>query len=145
MRTAYRVLAHLVAIAVVVQAATLAFGIFGIWNDVDAGLVIDDSYEFNAGLVAHGVVGLMVIPLLALLLLISSFFAKVRRGITWALIIVGTVLLQIVLAFAGFGVPAIGALHGVNALVIFALAIVAGRNARTPAASSADVDDVARV
>jgi hypothetical protein len=144
MRSAYRYLAHIVALGVVVQAASLAFGIFGVWNDVDAGFVIDESYEGNAGLVTHGVVGLMVMPILALLLLIASFFAKVRRGITWALIIFGAVVLQIVLAFVGFGIPAVGALHGINALVIFALAIVAGRSARAPAATPTDVD-VARV
>ena len=43
-----------------------------------------------------------------------------------ALIILATVVLQIVLALVGFGIPAVGALHGVNALVIYALAIVAG-------------------
>jgi hypothetical protein len=144
MRSAYRYLAHIVALGVVVQAASLAFGIFGVWNDVDAGLVIDESYEGNAGLVTHGVVGMMVMPILALLLLIASFFAKVRRGITWALVIFCAVVLQIVLAIVGFGVPAVGALHGINALVILGLAIVAGRSARAPAATPTDVD-VARV
>jgi hypothetical protein len=144
MRSTYRILAHLIAIGVVLQAAFLAFGIFGLWNDVDAGLVVDDNYEFNAGLVLHGVVGMMVMPLVALLLLIVSFFAKVPRGITWALIIFGAVVLQILLAFAGFGIPAVGALHGINAIVILALAIVAGRHARSTTATAADVD-VARV
>jgi hypothetical protein len=80
-----------------------------------------------------------------MLLLIVSFFAKVRRGITWALILLGTVLLQIVLALVGFGIPAIGALHGINAIVILALAVVAGRSARVSAVTSADVVDVAPV
>ena len=145
MRSAYRILAHLVAIGVVVQAATLAFGIFGLWNDVDAGLVVDDNYEWNAGMMLHGTIGMLVMPLLSLLLLIVSFFAKVPRGITLALIIFGTVILQIVLALAGFGIPAIGALHGVNAIVILALAIVASRRARATTATAADVADVARV
>lgn len=145
MRSAYRILAHLVAIGVVVQAATLAFGIFGLWNDVDAGLVVDDSYEWNVGMMLHGSIGMLVMPLLSLLLLIVSFFAKVPRGITLALIIFGTVILQIVLALVGFGIPAIGALHGVNAIVILALAIVASRRARATTAPTADVTDVARV
>jgi hypothetical protein len=145
MRSAYRILAHLVAIGVVVQAATLAFGIFGLWNDVDAGLVVDDNYEWNTGMMLHGAIGMLVMPFLSLLLLIVSFFAKVPRGITLALIIFGTVILQIMLALVGFGIPAIGALHGVNAIVILALAIVASRRARATTATPADVTDVARV
>jgi hypothetical protein len=116
-----------------------------VWNDVDAGLVIDDSYEWNAGMMIHGSIGMLVMPLVALLLLITSFFAKVRSGITWALILLGTVVLQIVLALVGFGIPAVGALHGINAIVILALAVVAGRSARSATVTSADVADVARV
>lgn len=145
MRSAYRILAHVVAIGVVLQAATLAFGIFGLWNDVDGGLVVDSSYEWNTGMMLHGAIGMLAMPLVALLLLITSFFAKVPRGTIWALIILGVVVLQIVLALVGFGIPAVGALHGINAIVILALAIVAGRRARLTTVTAPDVADVARV
>lgn len=145
MRSAYRILAHVVAIGVVLQAATLAFGIFGLWNDVDGGLVVDSSYEWNTGMMLHGAIGMLAMPLVALLLLITSFFAKVPRGTIWALIILGVVVLQIVLALVGFGIPAVGALHGINAIVILALAIVAGRRAGLTTVTAPDVADVARV
>jgi hypothetical protein len=74
----------------------------------------------------------MIIPLLALVLLIVSFFAKVPGGIRWALYVVGLVALQITLAFVSFGAPVVGLLHGLNA---FALAAVASMAARRAAAA----------
>ncbi|MFG1621424.1 hypothetical protein [Kribbella sp. NPDC049227] len=138
MRSVYRVLAGLVAIGVVLQAMFIALGWFTAIKDMDDGLVIDKNYEGNTGHVLHGQFGMMVIPILALLLLIVSFFAKIQGGIRWALYVVGLVALQIVLAFLSFGVaPVIGTLHGLNAFALAAVAGIAARRAagtREPAA-----------
>ena len=91
--------------------------------------MFDKNTDFNFGQVTHGLVGMMVIPLLAIVLLIVSFFARIAGGVKWAAIIFGLVALQIALAFGGFGVPAIGALHGLNALALLAVAGFAGRRA----------------
>ncbi len=85
MRSVYRVLAGLVAIGVVLQAMFIALGWFIALKDVDDGLVIDKNYDGNVGHVLHGQFGILVIPILALLLLIVSFFAHVPGGIKWAL------------------------------------------------------------
>jgi hypothetical protein len=124
----YRVLAGLIAVGVLVQAASVAFGWFDALSAVDAGTVIDGNYEGNAGHVIHGVVGMMVMPLLALILLVVSFFAgKVVPGaVKWAAIVFGVTLLQVALAFAAFSAPVIGALHGINALALLAVAGRAG-------------------
>jgi heme A synthase len=66
---------------------------------------------------------MMIIPIVALLLLISSFFAKVPRGALWALGVLMLVVLQITLGLAGHSVPFMGALHGVNALLLFSTAL----------------------
>ncbi len=134
MKSVYRVLAGLIAIGVVVQAMSIALAWFTAINDMNDGLVMDENSEGNFGHATHGILGMMVIPILALLLLIISFFAKVEGGIKWALYVVGLVALQIALAFVSFGAPAVGALHGLNA---FALAGVASMAARKAAASSA--------
>jgi hypothetical protein len=143
MRSVYRWLALLVAVGVVVQVMAIALGWFTALKDVDGGLVIDKNYEGNFGHEVHGIVGTMVIPVLALLLLIVSFFAHVAGGTKWALIVVGLVVLQIALAFASFAAPAIGALHGINALALLAVAGIAGRRAvvqtETPTAASATI------
>lgn len=136
MRSTYRVLALLIALGVVVQAMSVALGWFMVLKEVDDGAVFDKNTEFNVGQVTHGMVGMMVIPLLAIVLLIVSFFARIAGGVKWAAMIFGLVALQIALAFGGFGVPAIGALHGLNALALLAVAGIAGRraaDARPPA------------
>jgi heme A synthase len=124
-RQTYRVLAGLIALGVVVQAAAIAFGWFAAISDVDNGLVIDKNYEGNAGHALHGIVGFYVMPVLGLVFLIVSFVAAkaVPRGRTWAAIVFVAILVQVTLAFLAFGLPAIGALHGLNALVVFGTAV----------------------
>jgi hypothetical protein len=138
MRSTYRVLAGLVALGVVAQASFIAGAWFGVIKDIDDGAILDENYEGNLGHVLHGIFGQGVIPLLALLLLIVAFFAKVPGGVKWALIVFGVVVLQFVLALISFGVPAVGALHGVNAIVLFTVAVMAARRAAAPAPASAE-------
>jgi hypothetical protein len=128
----YRVLAGLIALGVLVQAASVAFGWFDAISAIDSGAVIDGDYEGNAGHAIHGIVGMMVIPLLALILLIASFVTAkaVPGGRKWAGIVFGLTILQVALAFAAFSAPVIGALHGINALVLFGAAARAGTLAR---------------
>lgn len=113
----------------VAQAAVIAYAWFTVINDLDGGAVIDESYEGNVGHAAHAVIGMYVIPLLALALLVVSFFARLDGGVKWALRVVGLVVLQFLLAMFAFGLPAVGALHGLNALVIFVVSYQAARRA----------------
>lgn len=128
-RQTYRVLANLIAIGVVAQAAFVALGWFITLKDLDDGKVIDKDYDYNIGQALHSIFGLMVIPLIALVLFIVAFFAKIDGGVKWAGFVLLAVILQVALAFISFGVPAIGALHGINAFVVAGLAGVAGRRA----------------
>ncbi len=125
MKQTYRVLAGLVALGVLVQAAAIAFGWFGALHEVDNGLVIDKNYDGNVGHAVHGIDGQIVIPVIGLALLIVSFFAfrSVPKARQWAGIVFGLIVLQVVLAFLGFIVPVFGALHGINALVILGAAV----------------------
>ncbi|NUU16191.1 hypothetical protein HP550_02870 [Cellulomonas humilata] len=127
MKTAYRVLAYLVATGVFVQAGAIAYAWFATLNDLDGGAVIDSDWEGNLGHAMHGIVGTMVIPLLVIALLIVSFFAKFPGAVRYALIILGLLVLQIVLAFVAFGAPVVGALHGANALAILGVSITAAQ------------------
>ena len=136
MRSTYRVLAMLIALGVAVQAMGIALGFFIVLRDVNHGAGFDENTGENIGLILHGVVGEMVIPLIALLFLIVSFFAGIDGGVKWAAIVVGLVALQVLLAFAASGAPAVGALHGLNALVLIAVAGIAGRRAVNQAAPS---------
>lgn len=134
MRTAYRVLAYLVAVGVAVQAASIAVGTFGLLNDIDSGAVAAKSYEENAGFAVHGAAGQIVIPLLAIALLVVSFFAKtIPGGITWAGYVLITTIVQVVLGIVSRAVTSLGVVHGLIAMVLFAVAGLAARRAQQPA------------
>lgn len=127
MRGAYRVIAHLIMVGVLLQAAFVAGGWFGTINEIDGGTVVNEDYEGNLGHALHGIVGMMVMPLLGLALLIVSFFAKLPGGVKWAGFTFLAIVVQVVLAFVAFGVPVVGALHGLNAFVVLGCAFYAGR------------------
>lgn len=143
MLKAYRNLAYAIAALVVVQAGALAWAFFGLTNWItDEGGVVNKQLlecenceqQFTAewGFAIHMFFnGLLLIPLLALILLVVSFFAKVPRGVAYAATLVGLIALQVIVLpmlsreyGAGFG-----ALHGINALVLMGVAIMAGRRA----------------
>jgi heme A synthase len=144
MRKAYRILAYLIAAEVVVQAMAMVFAIAGLDKWIANGGVFDkavmesDQAPFPevVGIIVHGINGSIVIPVLALLLLICSFFAKLPRAVRWAGLVFLIVVVQVSLGYAGPDIPALGALHGLNALALFTTALYTARRARaaTPSA-----------
>lgn len=122
MRTAYKVVAHIIAAAVVVQAALIAWGTFDVINMLTAGDVPEGPPI--AGIM-HGMIGMYAAPVLVLALLVISLLA--HAGLKWALWLVLAVVVQIALAFAAFGAPMVGLLHGINAFAIIVLAEVGAR------------------
>jgi heme A synthase len=117
----YRVLAGMIAVGVLVQAAAVALAWFQVISDLETGAVFDENAEFNLGHLVHLYGGLYAIPALGLILLIVSFLAAktVPGARKWGGIVFGLILLQVALAIFAFALaPAIGALHGVNALFL---------------------------
>ncbi|HEX2144337.1 MAG TPA: hypothetical protein VHG10_07510 [Glycomyces sp.] len=145
MRVAYRVLAYIIAIEVAIQAAVMVFAIAGLGIWVQEGGVFDKAvmeseeppFPEVVGFMIHGINGMMIIPAIALLLLIASFFAKVRRGIVFALVIAALVVIQIYLGLFGHEAAVFGMLHGINALALFTVALWAGLRAKKPAGEPA--------
>jgi hypothetical protein len=138
MRTAYRVIAYLLAAEVLVQGMAIAYAIAGLghWIDEDGGvankaLFDEDNPDFPGagGFMIHWVNGTMIIPILVLLLLIVSLFAKVASGTQRAAIILGMVVVQVVLGLVSHSVPGLIALHVLNAFGIFLMAGLAGYRA----------------
>jgi hypothetical protein len=140
MRTVYRVLAWIVAVEVLIQAAAISYAIFGFGKWIQEGGVLDKSvmesqvtaFPEEVGFMVHGLNGMMVVPALAVLLVIVSFFAKVPRGVALAGGVVGLVALQVLLGMFGHGIPGLGLLHGANALALFVVAVIAARRATLP-------------
>lgn len=128
MKAAYRGFAFAVAIGVVLQAAWIALGTFALGKYVDDGHTVDKDWDGNAGLILHGIFAIVVL-VCALVLFGLSFGARVPEGTKWAGYVLIAVVVQWVLAFISFGVPAVGILHGANAFVIVALAGITGRKA----------------
>lgn len=153
MRSTYRFLALAIAVLVVVQAGAIAWAFFGVSNEIDQnGLVInkaclesDDGcgggFTAEWGFAIHMFFnGFVLIPLTTLALLVVSFFAKVPGGVRLAGILFLLVVLQVIVlpmlsreVGAGFG-----ALHGVNALVLMGIAIMAGQRASAVAPATTE-------
>jgi Family of unknown function (DUF6220) len=138
MRNAYRILAYLLAVEVLVQAMAIAYAIAGLgkWVEDDGGVlnkqVLDsDNPDFKGvgGFALHGINGTMIIPILIILLLVVSFFAKVPGGVRSAAILFGLVVLQVFLGIFSHSIPFVIVLHVLNAFAILGLAIMAGRSA----------------
>jgi polyferredoxin len=133
MRGVYRFLAGLIALEVIVQAAVMAFGVAGLilWvdegNTFDKALLESDDADFGGleGIIIHAINGMMVIPLLALIFFIVSFFAKVPKGVLWAGLVLLFTVLQVVLGLLGHSYAIAGGIHGANALLLFGLAVMA--------------------
>jgi hypothetical protein len=150
MKTAYKVLAYLVAAEVAVQAMVMVWAIAGLGKWVDGGgvfdkAVIEGSIETGAipfpevfGILIHGINGSFVVPGIALLLLIVSFFTKVRGAIKWAVIVLVLVVAQGQIGFLGHEFPLAGGLHGLNALALFGVALYAGRRLRATAPAAVE-------
>jgi hypothetical protein len=148
MRTAYKVLAYLVAAEVAIQAMVMVWAVAGLGVWVEGGGVLDKSVIEGSqgggatpfpevfGFLVHGINGTFIVPGIALALLIVSFFTKVRGAIKWAVIVFTLVVAQGQIGFLGHEFALAGALHGLNALALFAVALYAGRRIRTASPKS---------
>jgi hypothetical protein len=134
MRTTYRVLAWILAAEVVIQAAAIAYALFGLSAWIEGGNTLDQAsiesdvqFDGVVGFMVHGINGQIVVPVIALVLLVISFFAKLPRGVAYAGALFGMVVVQVLLGMFAHGLPALGALHGALALGILVAALLAAR------------------
>ncbi len=134
MRIVYRVLAYLICLIVALQAAAIALSFFGLISWISEGGTLDlafmesenSTFTGIGGIIFHAQVGIMVVPIVGLLLLISSFFTKSRSAILWAGIVLGCIVVQVLLGMFAHGMYMVGALHGLFAFALFTVAAVAG-------------------
>ena len=119
LRSIYRYWAWLLFAAIVIQVGLAGYGAFYAANKLDGeGATIDEDVFFD-GFGIHAGVGYLVV-LLGLVFLILAFAGRVRgRQLQLTGLLFGLLIVQVLLAWFGFEVPAIGFFHPVNALVIF--------------------------
>jgi hypothetical protein len=140
MRRIYSIIAWIIAGGVVVQAASIAFGLGGMSHFIQEGGVVDKAliesrqatFTGVLGFPIHGIVGGMIIPLAALALLIIAFFVKARGARLWAATVLALVALQITLGYSIADMPYLGLIHGANALAVLLAAVHAALRIRRP-------------
>jgi hypothetical protein len=135
MRITYRIFSFAICALVALQAATHAWGSAGLDVYIAEGGVVDGSaiegpppFPEVVGFMIHGMNGMFVIPTLALLLFVFSFFVKAPRAVAFAGGVLALVVLQVTLGLFGHSIPLLGFLHGINALLLFTTALLAGLN-----------------
>jgi heme A synthase len=117
-RTIYRFWVSILTAAVVVQIFFAGYGAFDAAHKLDdeGSTINEDSLSDSFAL--HTGFGYFIF-LGTLVLLLLSFGARGRRRILSSLGVVLLVMLQIVLAWTGYGVPYVaGGLHPINAFII---------------------------
>jgi heme A synthase len=133
----YRVLAYAVAAAVAIQAGAIGYGVWAQLNWIENGNALDNA-AFESGapgtaaLIFHSFFGGAVL-LVAIALLVISFFAKIERGVRWAVIVLVTTFVQIALGVLSHFTAVIGALHGAVAMALFGVAMMAAMRVRRAA------------
>jgi hypothetical protein len=150
MKKVYRTLAYVVAAEVVAQAMLMVWAIAGLTRWVNNGGVFDKAimedrqmpYPELIGIPLHALNGGIVIPAIALVLLICSFFAQVPGGSKWAGLVLVLAIVQGQLGYLGPELPAAGALHGLNALMLFLAALHTARRSRVGASDAVIGADV---
>src|SRR3954468_22151135 len=145
MRKAYQVLAFIIALEVVIQAAAIAYGLAGLGHWVEDGNTLtkakldnDNALHFQGigGFAVHGVNGMMIIPLITLAFLVVSFFTKLSGASKRAGLITLLVAVQITLGLSSDAVVVLAPLHAINGFIIFSLAVMTGVMMRRTAPTS---------
>jgi hypothetical protein len=117
MRTAFRIIATLTSLSVIVQVGFAGYGAFNAIDEADKASVTKKTIE--NGFDPHGVLGTVVIALM-LVLLIVALLARYKIRIAAVLLVLG--LVQWGLAAGGTSAAWVGFFHGINALAIAGIA-----------------------
>ena len=120
MRTFYRWWSWFIVAAIVLQIGLAGYGAFYVADKVSDGTVNEDGFEDGFGL--HMGIGYLVVLLMLIGLIIAAVAGVRGRQLGRAGALFGLGILQILLAWFGSEVPAIGFFHPINAVVLFALA-----------------------
>lgn len=87
------------------------------------------DFQGSSGFAIHGIIGGMVVPVVAIALLVVAFLAKVDGGVKLAGGVLALVVIQLAAGYAGEDAPWLGLIHGLFPFAIFSAAILAARAA----------------
>jgi hypothetical protein len=132
MKSAYKYLALVIALDVLLQAASIAYAVSGLASYVDdghqvvEGTLADAHFTGGGGYALHATNGMVVIPLLAIALLVVALLSRIPGAARQAGILLVMIVVQVGLGGVAGAVPILGALHGVLALAVFGFATMIG-------------------
>jgi hypothetical protein len=127
LRAVYRYWISLVALAVVVQIGLAGYGAFYAAHKVSDASINEDTFEDGFG--AHIGLGYLIFLLTIIAVILVLLARPGKRPVLMTLGLLALVFVQILLAQIGESVPALGALHPINAFIILGLvgALAAGQ------------------
>ncbi|HTR72860.1 MAG TPA: DUF6220 domain-containing protein [Solirubrobacteraceae bacterium] len=117
MRATFRWLTAIVFALVVVQVGLAAFGAFDAVHKSESAAIGKKTTEDAFG--AHAILGSLIVLLMVVLLIVAAIGSLGDAKVKWAGAIVGLGIVQYLLGVVSTSAPALGFLHGVNALAIF--------------------------
>jgi hypothetical protein len=118
MRTAFRFVATLASLSVIVQVGMAGYGAFNAVDKADDNGSVS-KHTVENGFDPHGLVGTIVLALLLILLIVALV---ARHNVRIAAILFGLGIVQLLLAWGASGAAWVGFFHGVNALAIAGVA-----------------------
>jgi hypothetical protein len=138
LRTIHRYWLSLLTLAIVVQIGAAGYGAFYAADKSDPGPMTKKQFEHGFGL--HAGLGYFIF-LGAIVLFLLALSARLgKRAVLRNLAVPLLLVIQILSAWIGFGTPAVGVLHPINAFLILALtgslAYQAWRGTSRPASSA---------
>ena len=130
MRDAFRYLTSVLFVAIVVQVALAGYGAFNaVDKSHDDGSISKHGVEH--GFNAHAALGTIIVAAMLLLLLVAVIGRLGRPWLQFSGGLFALGILQIVFAGLGDAVAALGFLHAVNALAIYAVSALLAHRAWT--------------
>lgn len=119
MRAAFRYLTSVLFVAIVVQVALAAFGAFDAVHKSEHAPIAHKTIDNGFG--AHILLGYIIILVMLALLIVAAAGRLGPTPIRFAAALLVAGIIQAILGSISENAPAVGVLHGLNALVIYAL------------------------
>jgi hypothetical protein len=119
LRAVYRYWISILALAVVVQIGLAGYGAFYATEKVHDSSINEDIYEDGFG--AHIGLGYLIFLGAVIAVILVLLARPGKRPVLMTVGLLALVMVQIVLAWIGGTVPAVGALHPINAFIILGL------------------------
>ena len=129
MRAAFRWLTSILFVAIVVQVGMAAYGAFDAIHKADHHPATKKTIE--NGFDPHGIIGTLILVIMLVLLLVALAGRVGPVYVRLSAVLFGLGVLQLILGLVSTSAPAVGFLHGLNALAIFATSGLLAHRAAT--------------